>query len=115
MSRCVPGCTLSKIITVIDVSIHLVSEVYESNRVIVTLEWTQIGPFHFYNVSVIPSQSVEVVSRGSTIAQLTLSYSTPYNVSVVARHLCEQTCGVTNFTELYYSRLTHAVKMLIYL
>ena len=94
----------------VGIIIHLevLSEVFESNRVIVTLEWTQISPFHFYNVSVIPSQSVEVVSRGSTIAQLTLSYSTPYNVSVVARHLCEQTmsCGVSNFTELYFSMLS---------
>ena len=79
------------------------------------LEWTQISSFHFYNVSVIPSQSVEVVSRGSTRIQLTLSYNTPYLVSVVATHFCGQTCGVTNFTELYYSGLTHAVKMLIYL
>ena len=84
---------------------------------IVTLEWTQISPLHFYNVSVIPSQSVKVIHDGRTRVQLTLSYNTPYLVSVVARHLCGQTYRATNFTELYYSRLTQSklAIMLIYL
>ena len=115
---CVHGCALPKInqsITVIDINIHPFSKVFESNRVIVTLEWTQASSFHFYNVSVIPSQSVEVMSRGSTRVQLALSYNTQYNVSVVATHICGQTYRVTNLTELYYSKLNGLVNDVNYI
>ena len=92
----------------IDIHFEVLSEVFESNKVIVTLEWTQISSFHFYNVSVFPSQSVEVVHDGRTRVQLALSYNTQYHISVVATHLCGQTYRVTNFTELYYSRLSQS-------
>lgn len=83
-----------------EVAITSVSEQYEGNGVIVTLEWTQENPLYSYNVSVIPP--AEITFTGKARAQMKVSYNTSYNVSVMASSPCGRS-DATNFTELYYS------------
>ena len=83
-----------------EVAITSVSEQYEGDGVIVTLEWTQENPLYTYNVSVIPVP-IEITFTGKARAQMKISYNTSYNVTVVASSPCGQG-DATNFTELYY-------------
>ena len=73
-------------------------EQFESNGVKVILEWTQESSFYGYNFSVVPHLKLRF---GNTTLHLTVPYNTPYNISVVATHLCGEN-SITAFTELYY-------------
>ena len=74
------------------------SEQFENETVIITLEWTvQNGAFH--GISVDPQDLVDSVYTGPTTIQLIVSYNTLYNVSAVAT-LCGQ--NSSHFLELHY-------------
>ena len=65
-------------------------------RVTIQLNWTQSGnSLVAYGVGVIPSSGTTVSIIDSTTANLTLSYNTPYNVTVVADF-----CGQRNATTM---------------
>ena len=76
-----------------------ISERFEANSVIVTLEWTTKHGVT-YNVNVDPQ--VTVNHTGSNSAQLVVPFNTKYNVSVVA-----SLCGTnkTTFSLLNYGKL----------
>lgn len=83
-------------ITIREVELH-------SENVTVTLEWSQENPSYSYNVTVIPQIELAYNHQCTTCTvQLTLSYNTQYNASVVAIHPCGQST-LTSFIELYYS------------
>ena len=86
-------------------NITLQSEQFSSRHVTVVLDWMQATEsiVYSYNIHVVPE--VEVMFSGSTMAQLTLSYNTRYNVSVVATHLC-RLASVFSSIELYYRKLS---------
>jgi hypothetical protein len=60
-------------------------ERYETDDVIVTVEWTQLEGVT-YTTSVSPLTSIVVT--GNTSRQLTISYNTKYNLSVEAAPPC---------------------------
>ena len=76
-----------------------ISEQFGVNSIAVTLMW-----FHkngvSYSVSVDPEVAINYTRRSR--AQLTVSYNTKYNISVVA-----SLCGIitTNFTIIYHGKL----------
>ena len=72
------------------VNISSVSEQFESDHVIITLKWTSesSGQLVVYNVSIVPQGQRAVKFNGSAMAQLTLSYNTLYNVSILAAVPC---------------------------
>ena len=77
------------------------SEKFERDGIIVTLEWSHenSGTLYSYYVTVVPS--VEIVFIGRVKIQLKVSYDVLYNVSVVASSLCGQR-NATTFTILHY-------------
>ena len=78
-----------------------VSEFFDTNSVIATLEWTQQNDVT-YNVSIFPQISVvNVEMLGSSSVQLPLLYHTYYNVGIIATH-CETT---TTFIPLHYGKI----------
>ena len=68
--------------------------------VCVILEWIEEDSIP-YSYDIITSPPLEVTFNGSSTIQLTLSYNTLYNVSVVGTHPCVE-LSVTSFIELYY-------------
>ena len=67
-----------------------VSEFFDTNSVIATLEWTQQNDVT-YNISIFPQISIaNIEMSGSSSAQRTLLYNTHYNVNIVATR-CETT------------------------
>ena len=85
-------------------NVTLQSELLSRLNVSVILEWTlpPESALYSYNISVVP-QASQLNFYGSTRAQLTLSYNTLYNVSVVARHLCGNASVATSI-QLYYGK-----------
>ena len=76
---------------------NVISEEYYAGNVSVTVKWTQqVGAM--YNATVIPP--VPIMSTGSTSRQLTISYNTEYNLSVVAVVPCRD--NATAFIRLHY-------------
>ena len=73
-----------------EINISSVSEHFESDHVTVTLKWTSesSGQLVAYNVSVVPHGQGAIKFNGSTMAQLTLSYNTLYDVSILAAVPC---------------------------
>jgi hypothetical protein len=71
-------------------------EQFRPTDISATLEWTHTNGV-FYSISVDPEVAVNYTGRSS--AQLTVSYDTKYNVSVVA-----SLCGMitTNFAIIYH-------------
>lgn len=64
------------------------------------LEWTRFGFVYQYDVSVVPSQALEVCSDGSLQLILLHLYDTLYIANVVATHRCGQN-SPANVTEIY--------------
>ena len=77
-------------------------EWFESDSVMVTVEWMEESPFYSYHIIVVPQ--VEFMFTGRDTVQLKVSYNTLYNVSVVASSSCGLN-NVTNMTELFFSEL----------
>ena len=74
------------------------SEQFGTESVTANLEWEQeVDDIVFYDVNVIPHVAIRFT--GSTNVQLTLSYNTQYNVSVVAT-LCGK--NTTDIIGLHY-------------
>jgi hypothetical protein len=76
-----------------------ISEQFQSKDISVTLEWTHTNGVS-YSISVEPEVAVNYTGRSS--AQITVSYDTKYNVSVVAS-LCGET--TTYFAIIYHGKL----------
>jgi hypothetical protein len=94
----------------LDLSVRSHSEQFSSNEVTVSLEWTLLNSQSYYqqllsNISVnaVP-QLNNVMPTGNMRVQLTLSYNTPYNVSVTQHSVCQQLIR-TRFLLLNYSKL----------
>ena len=84
-------------------NISTTSEQFGHDAVSVTLQWIPASFNSLYSYNVIVDPQVQLQFNGSTRVQLTLSYNTLYNVSVVATHLCGQnTNNMITFVELYY-------------
>ena len=85
-----------------------------SGRVVVNIEWTISNPLGCYqhlllpnvSISVVPDPEAEVVDVGDMSIQLTLSYNTPYNVSITQPGICGQP-NQTAFIELKYSKSSY--------
>ena len=94
----------------LDLSVQSHSEVFSSNGVMVALEWTLLNSQSYYqqllrNVSVEADPPLSnVMFTGNMRAQLTLSYNTLYNVSVIQHSICQQLIR-TKFLLLNYSKL----------
>ena len=89
-------------------SVQLLSE-----YVSIILEWSRQNFFYSYDIIIDP-QAEAVSFSGSRMAQLTLSYNTLYNVSVVATHLCGRVSNVAAFIdELYYDGKFHNVTLIL--
>ena len=74
-----------------------------AKAVMISMQWAQEiyqGLSVSYNISVLPVVGAKITTINNTRANLTLSYNTPYNVSVVA-DLCGQS-SVTTLTEINY-------------
>ena len=83
-------------------SVHIISEEYEDDNVIVTLRWTrnqqlQGGDILSYNASVLPS--VPLIFNGTSL-ELALEYNTEYNLTVEADIQCGP--NATGFISLNY-------------
>ena len=76
-------------------------EQYESDVVIVTLEWVQNSSFHSYHIRIIPWVTLSYVENSKI--QFNVSYNTPYNVSTTVVHQCRQN-NLTIVDELNYSK-----------
>ena len=80
-------------------------ETFGVETVTVSLQWTQEihqGLLISYSVYVLPVGGVTIAMFSNTRANLTLSYNTPYTVSVVA-DICGQR-NSTTFIELNYGK-----------
>ena len=78
-----------------------ISEFFDTNSVIATLEWTQQNDVT-YNVSIFPQISIASVEMlGGSSVQLTLLYNTHFNVSIIATR-CETT---TTVFQLHYGEI----------
>ena len=74
-----------------------VTKKFNSHLISASLQWTpQIGVT--YNVSTVPAVDVQTI--GNSSANLSLLYSTVYNVSIVATSPCGQT--IITSIDLYY-------------
>ena len=83
-------------------NITIKEEELQSESIMITLEWIQENVILSYNVTVIPQIELAYDQQCTTCTvQLTLSYNTQYNISVVATHPCGQSY-VTSFVELHY-------------
>ena len=96
-----------------EVNISSISELFESNHVTVTLKWTSESSVQSvaYNVSVVPQGAVKF--NGSTTAQLTLTYNTLYNVSILAAVQCG--LNATTSIVLKYGEFNiHSMHIILY-
>ena len=97
-----------------ELEITILSEQFEKDGVIVTLEWTEENSLYSYNISVSPQLEVMFIERVSFRVQLSVPYNSFYNVSIAAVPLCRRN-NVTTFIgpSLYYSEyqqlLLHAL------
>ena len=78
----------------------MMSEVFNSGNVAVTLQWNKLPEVSF-TVSVTPP-SVSPVTSTNTSARLTVMYNTRYNVSVVATNCAGESDPY--LVELYYGK-----------
>ena len=76
------------------------TEEFESDGVVVTLEWVQQN-FYSYNVSVVPQ--LEYTVNEFTRVQLNVSYNTFYSLSIIASPPCGQNSTV-KFIGLHYCK-----------
>ena len=77
-------------------------EQFESDAVIVTLEWHHQDISHnSYYVNITPDIAMRINGSASINLKLKVPYNTLYNVSIAATPPCGQT-NVTSFTELLY-------------
>ena len=76
-----------------------ISEQFRAKDISVILEWTRTNGVS-YSIRVDPEVAVNYTGRNS--AQITVSYDTKYNISVVA-----SLCGITiaNFTIIHRGKL----------
>ena len=82
------SCLLVNVVDQYTPILHITSEEYGANNGTVTVEWAQqLGAV--YTVRLSPLAPITLT--GSTIRQLTLSYNTAYNLSVVAVTPCGNT------------------------
>ena len=80
-------------------------EEFGEERVTIHLNWTQSeNSLVSYSISVVPRSGITVSIIESTIANLTLAYNTPYNVTVVA-DFCDQR-NATALIALNYGMFT---------
>lgn len=79
-------------------NLTVLSEQFETDGVVVTLEWIQ-HDFYSYNVSVVPSLEYDI--EETTRVQLNMSYNTFYDVNIIASPPCELN-STTDFIELHY-------------
>ena len=79
------------------INITFVPEQFESDGVVVTLEWIRQNSY-LYNVSVAPL--LELAYSDVTRITFNVSYNTYYNVSVDAL----PTCGLSTASILYYGK-----------
>ena len=85
-----------------ELEITILSEQFEKDGAIVTLEWTQENSLYSYNVSFSPQ--LEVMFIGRVRVQLNVPYNRFYNVSVAAIPLCRRNNVITFIgPSLYYS------------
>ena len=80
--------------------LRILDERYEADNVTVTVEWAQQDGA-VYTVRVSPP--VPIMVTGSTSRQLTISYNTVYNLSVVAVAPCR--VNATTFIRLNYGEV----------
>ena len=86
------------------VIVRCVSEDFEGDGVVVTLEWIrgQENSLYTYHVDVTP-QPPFIISLNRSSVQLKLLYNVPYNVSVVKTSPCGQSLrSRVTIDELYY-------------
>ena len=83
-----------KLILDTELEITIISEQFEKDGAIVTLEWTEENSLYSYNVSFSPQ--LEVMFIGRVRVQLKVPYNSLYNVSVAAIPPCQQS-NVTTF------------------
>ena len=82
-------------------------EEFGVERVTILVNWTQPeNPLVSYNIRVDPTSGTMVTIVDSTRANLTLSYNTPYNVTVVA-DFCGQRNATAQFELSYGNRIAH--------
>ena len=87
-----------------ELEITVLSEEFEEDGVIVTLEWTEINFAYSYNVSLYPK--LEITSIGKASVQLKVPYNDLHNVSIVAILPCrhqKDTATSLDCLSLYYS------------
>lgn len=82
-----------------NIELTLVSQDFENNSIVLTLEWT-VENGAFSRLSVVPQ--AEIMNLGPSSRQLAISYNTSYNVTAVAS-LCEQ--HSSHSVELRYGEL----------
>ena len=70
----------------------------ESDGVLVKLEWDELNPLYFVDVTVVPEVQVNI-SNGS--ARLTVAYNMMYNVTIGVSQPCQQNNEII-FTKVYY-------------
>ena len=75
-------------------------EQFGHDSVLVILDYTQEGLSSLYSINVTVAPHASIVFIGRMSIQLTLSYDTLYNISVVATHLCGPV-GTATLIELY--------------
>jgi hypothetical protein len=94
----------------LDLSVRSHSEQFSSNGVTLTLEWTLLNSQIYYqqllsNISVSTDPQLNtVIPTGNMRVQLTLSYNTPYNVSVTQHSVCQPLIRTASLL-LNYSKL----------
>ena len=79
----------------------IISKDYAADNVTVIVEWTKQEDTR-YTFEVSPPGPVPVMFSGSNLLQLTISYNTEYNLSVLAAAPCKE--KVTAFIKLNYSK-----------
>ena len=91
------------------VQVNVVSELFNNNSIVITLEWTvENGTFN--NLSVVP-EALESINIGASIRLLMISYNIIYNVTAVAS-LCGQYS--THSVQLYYGELLQYAIVLLW-
>ena len=85
-------------------NVTMVNQILRSNNVTVTLQWPRDGAV--YHVNVLPKTSIShtvheciTTSHYVCTTNLTISYDTQYNVSIVS-----SLCGVTTTKMLHYGK-----------
>ena len=82
------SCLLVNVVDQYTPILHITSDEYRTDNVTVTVDWAQqVGAV--YTVRLSPLAPIAL--NGSTIHQLTLSYNTAYNLSVVVVTPCGNT------------------------